>query len=112
CGTLGAPSVTPAALFGMPGIPGASAATADRSDVEVQRTGPQRPLVDLRALISSRPDAVQHRRVLVRVRRPRQVSRAELHPAEITEMPHPQFAVAALLQAQLGPVYLRQHIGA
>ena len=27
-------------------------------------------------------------------------------------MPHPQFAVAAPLQAQLGPVYLRQHIGA
>ena len=33
--------------------------------------------------------------MLVRVRRPQQVRRAELHPAEITEMPHPQFAVAA-----------------
>ncbi len=50
--------------------------------------------------------------MLVRVRRPRQLRRAELHPAEITEMPHPQFAVAALLQAQLGPVHLGQHVGA
>ena len=45
--------------------------------------------------------------MLVRVRRPRQVRRAELHPAQLTEMPHPQFPVAALLQAQFGPVDLR-----
>src|SRR6202050_5458909 len=102
------PTGTPAA----PGPPGPSASTADRSDVEVQRPGPQRPLVDLRDLISGRPDAGQHRRPLVRVRRPRQFRRAELHPAQITEMPHPQLAVAALLEAQLGPVHLRQHVGA
>src|SRR5580704_14583256 len=106
--TANSPSGTPAAQGSVP----ASAGTADRRDIEVQRTGPQRPLVDLRVLIASGPDAGQHRRMLGRVRRPGQVRRAELHPAEIAEMPHPQFAVAALLQAQLGPVYLRQHIGA
>src|SRR6201999_3621366 len=88
------------------GRPDWSAGMADRGDVEVQRTGPQRPLVDLRALVTRRPHAGQHGRVLVRVGRARQVGRAELDPPEIAEVPHPQFGVAAPLQARLGPVHL------